>query len=258
MNQDIMACPLRILVAEDLDAPRKALLKLLHLRFPYASIDEARCLADARAFILHAYAQDRPYDIAVLDLKLPEDVGGIPSIDTSLAELIIDRFGPRTTRLVQWTGFPEESAIPEFEKKNRIPQSGIIFEVISKVKSDWGKKIKTFINRLIAEKTVGRWLDDPYFKQMRDRSLVVTSRPGVARSPVDIPAYIHALISVWPALESHRKLEALATFQDTEWELTESEEGVKLTDARSAQALTDAEENARIFTKLTESSIEDE
>jgi hypothetical protein len=223
----------------------------LRRKFPFAQIDEAGSRQEAKTLIKAALNPYQPYDIAILDLKLPEVTGELETRDTSLASLIIDTFGRLTTRLIQWTAFPEDTSIDKFREQSTIPQSGIVYEVLSKRDIGWPRKMEEFINRFVAEKTVGSWLDDDYFKQMRNRSLAVISRrPAAVRAPVDIPAFVLALIDMWRLLEPHRRQEAIATFEGTEWELAEVAGGVKLTNPKTVEAVEDARENARIFAEV--------
>jgi hypothetical protein len=255
MNQYIKKCPVQILIVEDNENERIDCVDLLKRRFPGAHIYEAGSCDEAQDLICDAYNRGRPYDCAILDLKVPKIIGGIKSPNTEVGQAILDKFGPAATRLIQWTAHPDDHAIDSFKEaysiaSSGLSKSGIIYEVIPKDVS-WPKRMVEFIDRLIAEKAVGKWLDDPYFTRMRDRSVaVIAHRPLAGRTPVDIPAYVQALMGVWSILEPHRRLEALATFKGTEWQLAESEGEVKLTNPCTEQIMEDARENARTLAEV--------
>jgi len=240
---------LRLLIAEDVEAARIDCVDRLHRKFRNAQIDEAASWEEAKELIIKAYKLGLPYDCAVLDLQLP--TGGIVSPNTSIPQLILDMFGRNRTWLIQWTAYPEDQAIKMFQDRNHIPQSGIVFEVISKRDVLAQPKMERFIERLIAEKSVGHWLEDPHFARMRQHAAAaVSARPGIDHPPVSLPGFIHALVDVWPLLENHRKREALDTFKGTDWEIEEAGDTARLKDKRRAQALQDAQENAQLFEEV--------
>jgi len=248
MNPYINKYPVRLLVVEDQEVDRIECVDRLRRKFPNAHIEEAGSRDEAFGRVLEAHSHNLPYDCAVLDLKIPNSLGEIPSPNTSIARLIIDKFGRTATRLVQWTAYPEDQAIRQFQDDNKIPQSGIVYEVISKREMEWPVKLEQFIYRLIAEKTVGRWLDDPYFQRMRQRSASIASkRPEFDCPPVSLPGFLSVLMEVWTLLENYRKSEALDTFHGSDWEITEEGGQVRFRHERVAQAMQDARENAKIF-----------
>ena len=251
MKRNISKYPLRILLVEDDEDVREDCADQLRRMFPKAIIEKAASRDEARALILAAYHRGAPYDVAIIDLQLPESVGGLDVRDTSVASFIIEKFGVRVTRLVQWTAYPEDRAVADFRREKDIPRSGIVYQVISKRDLDWPAKLEEFIKRTIAEISVGQWLDDPYFRQMRGGgTAIVTRHPAATRAPLDIPAYVQAVLDVWPLLEHHRRLEAQNTFRNTEWEIVEASGQARLAHARTAQALTEAQDNARIFAQV--------
>jgi CheY-like chemotaxis protein len=246
MNRYIKNYQLHLLVAEDIEVSRIECVDLLRTEFTNAEIDQAASIEDGSRLIKETKT---PYDCAILDLKLP--LNGMYVATTQLAEEILDRFGPTRTRLIQWTGYPEEPAIATFRKHNRIPQSGIVYEVLSKSDLLWPDKMVDFVTRIVAEQAIGQWLDDPYFARLREgRQTAVVAKGAEEVAPVNLPAFLDALLDVWPLLEPYRKGQALKTFQGTDWEIGLLSGAAQLTNARAAQAIADAKESQKLFEQL--------
>ncbi|OIQ87083.1 hypothetical protein GALL_310730 [mine drainage metagenome] len=252
MKHNLRNYPVRILIVEDIEDSLDECVHFLRQIFPNAIIDSAVTRDEAVHLVLDAHARRQPYDCAILDLRLPNNItDDRPNATTSIARLIIDKFGRNTTRLLQWTSYPEDEAIKEFINDYKIPQSGIVFEMISKTDVDHASKMAAFIKRLIAEKTVGLWLDDAYFAKLRQGDIAVVSKKAcIDRPPVSLPGFVDALLTVWGFLDEHRRGQALDSLRGTDWEIAIESGKPKLKSERLVQALRDAHENAEIFDQI--------
>ena len=98
-----------ILLVEDEDKPRQQLTSYLKELFPTARIDSAATVGDGLELIQEAANRKTPYDIAILDFKLPKSQGENPEVDETLCLKIRDC--TPTTIVGHITGFPDDPII---------------------------------------------------------------------------------------------------------------------------------------------------
>lgn len=99
----------RFLIVEDEDDARQQLAALFREVFPNARIDAGGTVDEGLQLIRDAVERKEPYDIAILDFKLPRSQGENPEVDESLCIEIRDSM-PRTL-IGHITGFPDDPTI---------------------------------------------------------------------------------------------------------------------------------------------------
>jgi len=99
----------RILIVEDDDDTRQQLVVLFREVFPNARIDAGGTVDEGLKLIRDAVERKEPYDIAILDFKLPRNRGENPEVDESLCIEIRDSMPG--TLIGHFTGFPDDSII---------------------------------------------------------------------------------------------------------------------------------------------------
>ena len=99
----------RILIVEDDDDARQQLVALFREVFPNARIDAAGTVEEGLKLIRDAVGRKEPYDIAILDFKLPRSQGENPEVDESLCMEIRDSM--RKTIVGHITGFPNDEIV---------------------------------------------------------------------------------------------------------------------------------------------------
>jgi CheY-like chemotaxis protein len=78
------------LVVEDDDLTRDQLVKLLRTTLPGSVIDSAASVEEALARIQSALDAGTPYDLAILDFKLPPRIGEMDKVDESVCQRLTE------------------------------------------------------------------------------------------------------------------------------------------------------------------------
>jgi len=142
----------RFLIVEDNPDTLDSLVLVIRTEFPDAEIETAATLK--RAGLLVSETQS-PYDVAILDVMLPEARGEQPEADVNLCRRIAER--EKAMRVMHITAYPEESPVrlhlAEFHSK----YDDVRASWYSKLEKDWVDKLlkdlKAFIhgNRIRAK-----------------------------------------------------------------------------------------------------------
>jgi len=98
-----------ILIVEDILNTLEALRDLLQEEFPNALIETAPTVAEGKEKIRVAMAKNQPFNIAILDFKLPAHKGHNPEVDESLCQEI--RSVMPETLVIHITAFHEDPAV---------------------------------------------------------------------------------------------------------------------------------------------------
>jgi CheY-like chemotaxis protein len=98
-----------ILIVDD-DWPTIKVIELkVHAELPEVKLDSAACIADARTLIKRTYAQNLPYDIAILDFCLPETEEQDARIDESLCREV--RNSSPDALIIHITSYGDHAAV---------------------------------------------------------------------------------------------------------------------------------------------------
>lgn len=103
----------RILIVDDesttLEQAPKLLQEALELDSIVAAIDRAESIENAQHLIRFAAKADQPYDLAILDFKLPAKKGGHPNVDETLCREISERMPKAVVSHI--TGYAADAGI---------------------------------------------------------------------------------------------------------------------------------------------------
>ncbi len=245
MNTDLRTAPLRILVVEDVANVREELVDYLREELPGAHIEEAADVTVGLRLLHEAAERESPYDFAVLDLKLPQEIGkSAAEPDTSLAEAIVRSFGTTRTRIIQCTGHADDDAIARLKADATLKKLNLSYTVVSKEDTSFPTKVIEIIDRHLPDVVIGTRLDHPYLSAPTRGIHYTRHAPGYA-PPFSIPGLVQATVDHWNQLSEDRRKTALRVFHGTEWELEEIKPtGVQLKADRSRRLLLEAKENA--------------
>lgn len=130
--------PFRVLIIEDIPETRQQLVLLYLEVFPGAVVDSAEHVEDALTLIGRARDAHLPYDIAVLDFKLPSAAGFNADVDLRLCPEILS-WTPNTP-IAHITAFPEDPTIREHLEVEHPAHRPRGF-LVDKQKSDWATKL---------------------------------------------------------------------------------------------------------------------
>jgi CheY-like chemotaxis protein len=197
----------RLLLVEDVEGTLDQLYKLLTEVFAdFAHIDPARSVAEGLQLIERAARERLPYDVAILDFKLPRESGHHPEIDESLCRAIQEQM--RHTLVIHITAFPQDPLVlSHLERWHNAPTEPRA-SCVSKLNGGWarelietlqsylyGSRIQEQLEELLGVGASGAALPARATTRTRgDRSLT----HSLARLCRDISAY-------WPYLDAFLK-----------------------------------------------------
>ena len=144
----------RFLIVEDTELTQRQLVELLHETFPGARVDAASTVSHGLRLIQDA--RD-PYHAAILDFKLPTDVGANAEIDTTLCVAV--RSSMRDALVVHITGYMEDRIVADHIVKAHNDPEDIRF-MVSKSDPKWGSTLLNELERFLYSKRVSAALDD--------------------------------------------------------------------------------------------------
>ena len=146
----------RILLVEDVLRTLEELRELLQDVFPNASLETASTVADGQNKIWTAATNNQPFDIAILDFKLPAHKGLNPEIDESLCQEIKSKM-PKTL-VIHITAFHEDSAVTTHIAKHHTGKNAPRVELIQK-NDDWPEKLLSEIKAYLIERQLDSLFD---------------------------------------------------------------------------------------------------
>ncbi len=141
----------QILIVEDRADTLDHLQRFLSEKFKDLKVQGAMTLTEAKKLIGNAATSDTPYDIAVLDFKLPSIEGGPLETNQSLYHQI--RENMRDTVVVHTTAYPHDSQFMEhiLDEVMRSPV-GPRSVFLSKLEPDWAIKLSSIIEQVLKNK----------------------------------------------------------------------------------------------------------
>ena len=139
----------RILVVEDDQPVLDQLLKLLGAEFPDVQIGSAESVEEALSKIQQAAGNLEPYDLAILDFKLPLKSGENAEVDDTVCEAF--RKSSPHGKVIHYTGYPGDSKVRahmEQQHTGELDEPGV--KLIEKsAKSDWVAELQATIRPLV-------------------------------------------------------------------------------------------------------------
>jgi CheY-like chemotaxis protein len=132
MNTDIFAAP-RILIVENEPGTVAALESDLRKVLPSSIIKSVGTVVEGQEQLNDAYDHQTPFDIALLDFKLPHD----RSSGDEVADLQLGQLRDEATLIVQMTAYPED---PDFQRIKLPPESAAAANrlfIAKDVEKDW-------------------------------------------------------------------------------------------------------------------------
>jgi CheY-like chemotaxis protein len=109
----------RILVVDDEPLVLGPLVRLMEAAISRVEIDCAGTIKEASALIERSQQEGRPYDLAILDFKLPFQVGHQPAVDTSLCEALERDAVP----VIHYTAWPDDEAVQAHMRTKHLTKS---------------------------------------------------------------------------------------------------------------------------------------
>ena len=152
---------LRILIVEDEEAPAQLLAFTLSKAFPKTDILSAGTVAEGHARLDEAQSQLRPFDVAILDFKLPLKPGTHPESDFSLGRSFRD-LSPETI-ITHVTAHKEDTEIRRFlNRRDTLVEAGRIF--VAK-ETGWMQKVIEEITRSIHTRRIRQGFNDLFRRE---------------------------------------------------------------------------------------------
>lgn len=140
----------RILIVEDQPDTLQQLEQLIREAFPGSQVDVAKTVDEAQKLFDRSLRPLAPYDVAILDLKLPMSMGENPEFDFSIGEAFRDS-SPETI-LVQVTAYDKELSDKRYrEHKERLCELGRLY--LAK-KAGWSRKLIEEIRASLHERFI--------------------------------------------------------------------------------------------------------
>ncbi|MCI0660091.1 MAG: hypothetical protein L0220_03355 [Acidobacteria bacterium] len=146
----------RLLIVEDDENTLNQLQKLFDEEFPDAIVDTAATIKKGMLLIEEAFENRCYYDAAILDLKLPLDVGEAAEVDELVCHKIRNLMPDAL--IVHYTGYPEDKQILQHVKNAHTGPHDPRTSIISKLKSGWSiellRKAKMYLYGCRIEKQI--------------------------------------------------------------------------------------------------------
>jgi CheY-like chemotaxis protein len=127
----------RLLIVEDEEETLDEMQKLFAGRFPDAIVDVADTVNGGLRLIEQASDSRSYYDVAILDMKLPKDLGDNPEVDESLCQKVRDLM-PHTL-IIHYTAYPEDPQVSRHAKRVHTGPDDPRASIISKRDLGWSQ-----------------------------------------------------------------------------------------------------------------------
>lgn len=198
----------RILLVEDILRALEELRELLQEAFPNALLETASTVEEGQNKIKAAAENNQPFDIAILDFKLPADQGLNPEIDESLCQEIKIRM--REALIIHITAFHEDFAVTKHIARYHAGKNDPSAELIQK-SNDWPRKL---LGRIKVH-LIGRQFDDLFGRQT---GAVETRKAtsGAGSSTHSLAALSRDIVAYWRDLDDATKARIREHFETTE------------------------------------------
>jgi len=148
----------RFLIVEDNYDTLAQLTEIVREVFPDCVVDMATNIKKGLEHIERARMSGAGYDAAILDFKLPKDVGVDVQADTSLCDSI-RRVTPDVP-VIHITAYVEDTVLFDHIRKAHQAPGDSRFILISKNDSEWGTKLITELQRHLYTTRVTNAMDD--------------------------------------------------------------------------------------------------
>jgi CheY-like chemotaxis protein len=125
----------RLLIVEDEPRTRGQLETFLHETIPDCRIDSARSVREAWKLLSAAERAGTPYDVAILDFRLPEALGEPTEVNESVCQMI-HQVSPNTF-VIHITAYPDDPIVTQHIRKMHIGQGRTRTALVSKLETLW-------------------------------------------------------------------------------------------------------------------------
>jgi response regulator RpfG family c-di-GMP phosphodiesterase len=188
-----------ILLVEDILNTLEMLRELLKEEFPNALIETAQTVYEGRDKIRSAILKNRPFSIAILDFKVPEDQGHNPEVDEKLCKEISSRM-PETL-VIHITAFDDDPVvikhIARYHTGVNAPRVGRLIQK----NADWSKKLLGEIKSYLVERQMNELFGPK--AMVPARNLESGQIGGGLTQP--LAALIRDIVTYWDALDDETK-----------------------------------------------------
>jgi CheY-like chemotaxis protein len=203
-----------LLLVEDQLRTRDELYELLREDFPDAWIETASTVTDGSQKISSAAASRQPFDIAVLDFKLPIRQGENPEINESLCAEIKSQM-PQTL-VIHITSFNEDLAVNEHIARYHSSKSPLRMELINKTDArimNWTERLIREIKSFLISRQIGE-LFDPSIEPAVARGEAIAGR----RWKHKLEALRRDIAAYWKDLDGETKEQVNRHFLTQEYQ----------------------------------------
>ena len=202
----------RIFLAEDEDLFAQQLILLLRRAMPLARIERARTVSKGRKLIETAFRSGELYDLAILDFKLPANLGENPEVDEFLCRTLTH--GMPSAVIGHITSFRGDKLVVEHVDRAHPPNRARGF-VLDKLDADFGTKLVNETRQALYSQAVEAGIRDLLFPERADSSPESGNRDvrtsgGSSTQHMDLMLDI---IEAWPHLSEAAKSVAKRYFE---------------------------------------------
>ncbi len=193
----------RLLLVEDVEATLEQLTALLLEEFEQSlTVDGATNVADGLGRIEQANTS-LPYDVAILDFKLPTRTGHMDEIDESLCLAIRD-LSPDTL-VIHITAYPDDQKVKNHLARHHTGPEDAPAALVSKLEADWPEQLVACARTFLYSQRVSAQLDDLSSQRPRKggahRERVGSEQPQGDRSLTHTLArLLRDIVAYWPHL----------------------------------------------------------
>src|SRR5262245_1531850 len=198
----------RILLVEDNLNTLEELCELLREVFPQTIIEFASIVDEGLKKISIATTKKQPFDIAVLDFKLPAHKGLNPEIDETLCQEI--KSGMPETLVIHITAFHEDSAVIKHIAQHHAGNNDPRSELIQK-SNDWPEKLLSRMKAYLIDRQLHRLFE----KQAEPASVRNTVNRSGSLTHM-LAALSRDIVAYWPDLDDSTKARIRKYFETAE------------------------------------------
>jgi len=145
----------RILVAEDERHTVEQLTVLLAAEFKGVQIDAATTISTALDHVTRTYEKGQAYDVAVLDFKLPRDLGDNPEVDEEVCNTVSSQMPDAL--IVHITGYGDAEQVREHLTRHK-PRQGYPV-LISKLDTKWAEELLQVVRKFVHSMRIDAKMD---------------------------------------------------------------------------------------------------
>jgi hypothetical protein len=167
----------RFIIVEDEYHTLNMLTLLIQSEFAGAQILTADTIRDAAKIIEDCIANNKAIDVAILDFKLPEEIGNQPEFDQSICSLIRERWSD--TYIIHFTAFVKDERIAEhihvFHNNPRLSRVSLI----SKAEIDYPEQLIKLVKTVLKSREVENLYDSIF--RLNHEAMVGSTGDGSSR-----------------------------------------------------------------------------